>query len=535
VAFHIFRFDIYGSILFASSFFSPLVPSFISIIIIFFLGMHIYLQSLLKKGIIRKIVTKLEVVMLGYRSFIIPSVLVIFLLIGVVIFQITHSPSTKSTTPVVLTKEEISITKEIDEQSMYDTIALLSEQPRVAGSDGEKRAIEYIENEFKSLGLETEVQPFPLYDFIENEVNVKINGQDLANEYHAFPGNVNGKVTAPLIHVGKARLGEFGDEVHGKIALIEHGENSSHEKIENVLSNGAVGAIIYHDLPSGDPSAIYKSFPYGGEMIPVIGITRDDGLFLVAKLEAGETIEASLVVDTAKVEKNSYNVIATLRPKDDQDTGEIVTIGAHHDSVPQGPGANDDASGVSAVLELARIFSKLDVDTEIRFLTFGAEELGIIGSSHYVSTLPSEEIDRMVGHFQMDMIGAEVSGGEFPAGGLIMYTPDGHKNLVTDYGAVASQLIFPKAIPYGQMGRSDHLPFHYAGVPAALFTHTPLEPDYHQPSDTVDKISKEKLRQVAQVVGNAVYQIASPETVPVRETMAEPVNVEYPFDERSVQ
>jgi aminopeptidase YwaD len=473
--------------------------------------------------------------MVRRKSIKVSAFFVIFVLLSVVIFQITHSPTSKSSKPVVMTKEVVSITKEIDEENMYETIALLSDQPRAAGTEGEKRAVEYIENEFKSLGLKTEVQPFPLYDFIENQVIVKINGQDLANEYHAFPGNVNGKVTAPLIHVGKARLGEFGEEVIGKIALIEHGENSSHEKILNVLNSGAVGAIIYHDLPSGDPSPLYKSFPYEGKTIPVVGITRDDGLFLVAKLEANEPVEASLVVDTDLVEKNSYNVIATLKPQDSQDTGEIVTIGAHHDSVPQGPGANDDASGVSAVLELARIFSKINVDTEIRFLTFGAEELGIIGSSHYVSSLPPEEIDRMVGHFQMDMIGAEASGGEYPAGGFIMYTTDGRKNLVTDYGAEASQDIFPKPIPYGHMGRSDHLPFHFAGVPAALFTHTPIESDYHLPTDTLDKISKEKLRQVAQVVGNAVYQIASPETVPVRETMAEPAAVEYPFDDRAVQ
>lgn len=501
----------------------------------FFSSYAYILKVIIKKGIIRKWVTELEVIMFRRKSYIVSALLVIVLLIGVVVFQLNQSTPSKSSTQVKPTKDEVSFTKEINADNMYETIALLSEQPRAAGTDGEKRAVDYIENEFKSLGLETEVHSFPIYDFIENHVNVKINGQGLANEYHAFSGNVNGKVTAPVVHVGKARQGEFGDEVHGKIALVEHGEISFYEKILNVLDKGAVGAIMYHDLPSGDPSIFYKSFPYEGETIPVVGITRDDGLRLVAQIEAGESIEASLEVDTELVEKKSYNVIATLKPEDHQDTSEIVTIGAHHDSVPGGPGANDDASGVSAVLELARIFSKIDVDTEIRFMTFGAEERGIIGSSHYVSTLPSEDLDRMVGHFQMDMIGAEAAGTNYPAGGLIMYTIDGQKNLVTDYGAEASQDIFSEAIPYGHLGRSDHQPFHYAGVPAALFIHTPLEPDYHQPTDTVDKISKEKLQQVAQIVGTAVYQIASPETVPVRETMAVPATVEYQFDNRSVQ
>ncbi|PAK87452.1 M20/M25/M40 family metallo-hydrolase, partial [Peribacillus simplex] len=76
--------------------------------------------------------------------------------------------------------------------------------------------------------------------------------------------------------------------------------------------------------------------------------------------------------------------------------------GAHHDSVPGGPGANDDASGVSAVLELARILAKTPIDTEIRFLTFGSEERGLVGSSFYADSLPKEDVDRMVAHFQMD-------------------------------------------------------------------------------------------------------------------------------------
>ncbi|USK77505.1 M20/M25/M40 family metallo-hydrolase [Peribacillus frigoritolerans] len=235
-----------------------------------------------------------------------------------------------------------------------------------------------------------------------------------------------------------------------------------------------------------------------------------------------------------RIEKTSYNVIASLKPKSNKDNGQIVTVGAHHDSVPGGPGANDDASGVSAVLELARILAKTPIDTEVRFLTFGSEERGLVGSSFYADSLPKEDVDRMVAHFQMDMIGGRDAGEDNPAGGLIMYTIDGMKNLVTDLGSSAGARTMDVAIPYGQLGRSDHQPFHELGIPSALFIHSPVEPWYHQPTDTLDKISKEKLQQSAEIVGASVYQIARPETPALTNARVAPGTVDYDFDDRPV-
>ncbi|WP_231510881.1 M28 family peptidase [Bacillus sp. UNC438CL73TsuS30] len=209
-------------------------------------------------------------------------------------------------------------------------------------------------------------------------------------------------------------------------------------------------------------------------------------------------------------------------------------MGAHHDSVKGGPGANDDASGVSAVLELARIFSKTPIDTEVRFLTFGSEERGLVGSSFYAAQLPKSDVDRMVAHFQMDMIGGRDAGEDNPAGGLIMYTIDGKKNLVTDLGSSAGARTMDVAIPYGQLGRSDHQPFHELGIPSALFIHSPVEPWYHQPTDTLDKISKEKLQQAASIVGAAAYQIARPDTPALVNAHVAPGTVDYDFDDRPV-
>ncbi|MGE7661293.1 M28 family peptidase [Peribacillus sp. NPDC097197] len=420
------------------------------------------------------------------------------------------------------------VIKKISADNMYNTIAYLSEEPRAAGTEGEIRAVKYIESQFKSLGFETKIQPFPIYDTVQI-VKVKLGDSDLGGTPRAFSGSISGKVTAELVHVGKAKPEEIGD-VSGKIALIERGDINFVDKVQNVLNKGAVGVLMYNNSPSGNNFGQVSA----GQNIPAVAITQAQGLELVEQLKT-KPITATLEVGKVeRIEKTSYNVIASLKPKPNKDNGQIITVGAHHDSVPGGPGANDDASGVSAVLELARILAKTPIDTEIRFMTFGAEERGLVGSSFYANSLPKSDVDRMVAHFQMDMIGGRDAGADNPAGGLIMYTIDGKKNLVTDLGSSAGARTMDVAIPFGQLGRSDHQPFHELGIPSALFIHSPVEPWYHQPTDTLDKISKEKLQQATEIIGASVYQIARPETPALKNARVAPVTVDYDFENRPV-
>ncbi|MFJ7859112.1 M28 family peptidase [Peribacillus sp. NPDC097206] len=420
------------------------------------------------------------------------------------------------------------VIKKISAENMYNTIAYLSEEPRAAGTEGEIRAVKYIESQFKSLGFETKIQPFPIYDTVQT-VKVKLGDSDLGGTPRAFSGSISGKVTAELVHVGKAKPEEIGD-VSGKIALIERGDINFVDKVQNVLNKGAVGVLMYNNSPSGNNFGQVSA----GQNIPAVAITQAQGVELVEQLKTKPVTATLEVGKVERIEKTSYNVIASLKPKPNKDNGQIITVGAHHDSVPGGPGANDDASGVSAVLELARILAKTPIDTEIRFMTFGAEERGLVGSSFYANSLPKSDVDRMVAHFQMDMIGGRDAGADNPAGGLIMYTIDGKKNLVTDLGSSAGARTMDVAIPFGQLGRSDHQPFHELGIPSALFIHSPVEPWYHQPTDTLDKISKEKLQQAAEIVGASVYQIARPETPALKNARVAPVTVDYDFEDRPV-
>lgn len=439
---------------------------------------------------------------------------------GVVYAQTNGTPNAQSATAF-----DNNVIKKISADNMYNTIKYLSAVPREAGTEGEVRGVEYIESQFKSLGLETRRIPFPIYDYKLNHVLAVVDGVDLNGR--AFSGSGSGNVTAELVDVGKALAGTVPDDVKDKIALVERGDITFVEKVKNVVAKGAVGVLMYNSGPNGN------NFGQANGEVPAVAIIQAQGKELVEKLKNGP-VTATLDVDIQKIEKTSYVVEAKLKPNKNKDTGQIVTIGAHHDSVPNGPGANDDASGVSAVLELARILVKTPIDTEVRFLTFGSEERGMVGSSFYVSQLPQSDIDRMVAHFQMDMIGGAEAGEDHPLGGLIMYTINGQQNLVTDLGASASSRMYDVAVPYGQLGRSDHQPFHDVGIPSALFIHSPVEPQYHQPTDTIEHISKEKLQQAASIVGAASYQIIRPDTPALQRARVAPTTVDYEFENRPV-
>ncbi|WP_347548609.1 M28 family peptidase [Pseudalkalibacillus hwajinpoensis] len=414
------------------------------------------------------------------------------------------------------------VIKKISADNMYNTIALLSKQPRAAGTEGEYKAVQYIKSEFERYGYETELQPFTIQEWDGGSAAVSFNGDAFTGDVHTFNGSINGSATGSLVYVGLASADEVGDEVAGKIALIERGSFSFYEKIQNVYDKGAIGVIMFNgEGQSGNAFG----YAYEGQDIPTVAITREAGLSLVEQLTNG-SVQASVNVENAgPIDKTSYNVIAKKEPHPNKDNGQIITVGAHHDSVPNGPGANDDASGVAATLELARIMAKTPTDTELRFVTFGAEEKGLVGSYHYADTLTDEEVENMVAHFQMDMVGSR------DAGELIMFTPDGNKNLVTDLGASAGARI-SGAVDYGELGRSDHVPFFLKGIPAALFIHAPLEPWYHSPEDTLDKISKEKLQNVAEIVGSAVYQVARPDTPALENARVAPNPADYDFDDR---
>lgn len=218
----------------------------------------------------------------------------------------------------------------------------------------------------------------------------------------------------------------------------------------------------------------------------------------------------------------SRNIEAVKSPsgKDENDTDEIVYITAHYDSFEKSPGANDNASGIACMLEIANIIKDLDIDREVRFVAFGSEELGLFGSSNYIYNLKDKEIEKSIGCFNIDMVATAYNGIDE----IRAYTVEGNNNIVTDalYEArkeFNSEEYIVEENLYNDtwnrkiesLSQSDHYSFHEVDIPAALFINVNpsngkvTEPYMHTENDTTDNISLEKLERSINLIGKAIY------------------------------
>src|SRR5699024_5780839 len=356
--------------------------------------------------------------------------------------------------------------------------------------------------QFESYGYDVAIQEFDIRDTLK--LQLTINDEEeiaLGTARGSIETDENG-ITGNLYDAGLGLPDDFSEEANGNIALIERGDISYWEKVQNATEAGATGVVIYDNEESLTP--VRPGLGNNESTIPVVGIQKTDGEALLAKMNE-EEVEANLYVRT-QTNQTSQNVIAVKKPENIENP-EIVYISAHYDSVPFSPGANDDASGTSAIVELARIMKDLPTDKELRFIAFGAEEIGLVGSHHYVAQLPQEEIDRSEVNFQLEMLGANYEPGSY----LAVNTVDGQENILWDYtNAAFDKLGYDKEkLILFRRGSSDHVPFHNEGIPAAAFNMGTkdggLEPEYHTSYDTFENVSQERIQFAGDIMKNAIF------------------------------
>lgn len=205
----------------------------------------------------------------------------------------------------------------------------------------------------------------------------------------------------------------------------------------------------------------------------------------------------------------TQNIYAYIEGTDETLRDEIVVIGAHMDHIGYGPsmsrssklkvhpGADDNASGTVALLELAKCYSKVKdkVKRTVVFMAFSAEEMGLLGSKFYcknpIFPINNPSISKHVFMLNMDMIGYLNEGKHnvsFSAGQSSIDVDRIIKNLSEKY-------TFASKITGRRSGGSDHAPFYNKKVPIA-FLHTGLHRHYHTPEDTADRINYSGLTQV---------------------------------------
>lgn len=402
------------------------------------------------------------------------------------------------------------------EQVMANETTLVGFGPRVAGGPAEKAAAEWIAGQMRSYGLDVEIQEFPITYYEELRPPVLQQVAPIPTTYvwqtdfSTMSYSGSGNVTSPIQAVdvlmpptGGSTSGceatDFAGFVPGNIALIQRGTCTFAAKAINAQAAGAVGVVIYNEGNNpGRTGVINGTLGGPGVAIPVVGTTYALGEQLYNEL-AGGPVVVHMDVSTASAESTSQNVIGTLVGTDPAQG--IVYMGGHYDSVAFAPGANDDASGVAATLEAARVLATKGHRTKatLKFIAFGAEETGLNGSYEYVVANEAEVTAKGLGMINLDMIGVGNT--------LSIGTLDGANTTFRDYtGAKATAMSMPWQF-FTAGTNSDHTYFAQVGVPASFLSQGP-DPYYHTSQDTLDKIQPATLEANGELATATMYDWA---------------------------
>ncbi|CAH2350458.1 aminopeptidase Y [[Candida] railenensis] len=284
---------------------------------------------------------------------------------------------------------------------------LLGHPTRVIGSEGHWGTIHYITAELRKLGgyYKVETQTLTAIDGKVNSYSLLLDGLQPASVYplSLTPATKDYRpVHGDLILVDNfgCSLEDFPSNTVGNIVLVKRGECAFGDKSINAGLSGALGAIIYDPNEDSPLHGTLGDDPTGNE-VATVSISKSDAEPIIAKLAGGDQVETTLYVDAYVKNISTLNVIAETTFGDHDN---VVSLGAHSDSVFEGPGINDDGSGTISLLEVAKYLSHFQVNNAVRFAWWAAEEEGLIGSTWYAESLSPAENQKLRFFLDYDMM-----------------------------------------------------------------------------------------------------------------------------------
>ena len=450
----------------------------------------------------------------------------------------------------------------ITPQDVHRRVAFLASDElrgRDTPSPGLEKAAEYVAGELAALGLEpagdsgTFIQRWPYRDARIESTDVTFTAQGTGGpdapaygrEFFVFPTSQS-TASAPLVWAGTAAPGRQGPgpAAAGKaLAFYVPGVrpeggwlSAAGAAIQSSIAANARAVLLVLDA-SFEADAFAALTAQAAESPPVpitiIGLRHDAARSIFAHgmkeldllISAGNGLVpvANSTITVRVAQKSSMarppNVVALLRGSDPALRDTYVVFSAHMDHVGVGVadangdsiynGADDDASGTAAIIEVAEAFASLPVRParSLIFLGVSGEEKGLFGSQHFARN-PPVPADRIVANINIDMVGRNAPdtivgiGQEYTSlGRTVQQVAREHPEL----GLVVAPDLWPQEQLFV---RSDHFSFAQIGVPAIFFT-SGLHAQYHEPSDQVELIDTDKLARVARLIFYLGHAVAS--------------------------
>ncbi|SER34605.1 M28 family metallopeptidase [Microlunatus flavus] len=441
----------------------------------------------------------------------------------------------------------------LEHERALQAIATKNDGNRAATTKGYEASVTYVTKKLKKAGFKVKTQKFTFPLFRElapatlAQVTPDAEDYPTATFDYSGSGDVTGTVVVPKgtvlpptadpSSVAGCEPGDFptASATEPQVALIQRGGCDFVIKAGNAADAGYDAAIIFNEGQEGRTD-LYNGTLATPSTIPVVEAEFATGDALVAQAAKGPVTVRVTTSTEVDLKAKTKNVIAET-PKGR--SGTTVVVGAHLDSVFEGPGINDNGSGTATLLEIAEQMKKLGytkkgkLERQVRFAFWGAEEEGLLGSQAYVDSLSPEKLSTIYANLNFDMVGSpnyvrfvyDGDGSAFetpgPAGSGAI------EKIFTDYFDAQGLASAPTEFD----GRSDYGAFIDAGIPAGgLFSGAegiktkeeaevfggtagaPYDPCYHQACDTVSNLDEKALFELGDAAAHATFVLATSKT-----------------------
>ena len=428
-----------------------------------------------------------------------------------------------------------------DIKEFITVLASDSLEGRETAQPGQKKAARYIAKQFNSFGIQphknTYFQPFYLTTVKPEKTSININGKQLEflKDYFHISNFSNDSISSDkVIFIGKS----YGD-IKNKVVVALLKDRSEKEVKE--LMNSEAKAVFFID-DKADLKMSSAAYHWRAEKLKVLETNpkKTTPVFFISPKSAKKAFKSKIrkkdfsnkeleckTVIKINIEServSSENVIGYVEGGDLKN--ELVVITAHYDHLGKHDGkiyygADDDGSGTAAVIALSKAFQQAKKEghgsrRSILFMTVSGEEKGLLGSSFYASN-PLFPLENTVADLNIDMIGRiDEKHGTNPDYvyliGSDKLSSELHKisdSANTTYTKLELDYTFnapedPNRFYY----RSDHYNFAKNGIPV-IFYFNGVHADYHQPSDTVDKINFDKVEKISKLVFFTAWELAN--------------------------
>lgn len=462
----------------------------------------------------------------------------------------------------------------ISVEDLEDYLSILASdalEGRETGKRGQKMAAAFIRNHFENIGLDQvkvgesmdHYQPVPLNISKPGETYVIVNGvrkENFKDIVYYGQRQTNGEKELALVFGGESQEGNVPDIDYANKGLVvfAQGGFQTYSKIRKAAQDKGAKAVFIVNTDSLSqfqnlaqqfesyigggsmqlasakkeeesigvffipPELVYEAFKTKKDKVEKILTAQNDGKADAINKIKEQKIKMNIAIDEKII--NSENVVGYIEGTDKKD--ELIVITAHYDHIGRNGdqinnGADDDASGVSAVMEIAQAFAQAKADgngpkRSILFMTVTGEEKGLLGSQHYVNQ-PIFPLSNTVANLNIDMIGRideehKDNGDYVYLVGSDKLSSDLHQlseNINTTYTKLALDYTYnDEAHPDRIYYRSDHWNFAKNDIPV-IFYFNGTHPDYHRPTDTVEKIEFEILQKRTKLVFHTAWELAN--------------------------